>query len=98
LRSIYDPVGDLDFWFYLRGYSGIGAATGFAAWYFARLVARKHATVYGLTCLAAPTYLFVVWLALDKNPLVAALATVAFGFILSLSLLAQRSVGNSQRA
>ena len=88
-----DPVHDLDYWFYAIPYTGIGAATGRTAWYFARLTARASLSLAG----AAPllfTYVFIMSLALDKNPFVAAVATIAFGFILFLTWLANHARRN----
>ena len=37
-----------DFWFYLRIYAGIGAATGLLSWYLGRLVALQRLPIPGV--------------------------------------------------
>lgn len=86
-----DPVHDLEYWFYAIPYTGIGAATGAAAWYFARLTARASLSLAGAALLLFVPYAFIMSLALDKNPFAAAVATITFGFILFLTWLAHRS-------
>jgi hypothetical protein len=93
VNEIY-PVDDLDFWFYLCLYSGIGTITGLAGWYFARSVARRRASLFAIAILLMPAYLFVAILALDKNPIVAAVATLSVGFIVLMVVLAARSARN----
>jgi hypothetical protein len=83
-----DPVGELEYWFYAKIYTGIGTITGLAAWYFARLVAAGSTSPRRITLALALPYAFILLLALDKNLFVAAIATAAFGLILLLSWLA----------
>lgn len=85
------PFDDLDFWFYGCLYAGVGAVTGAGAWYGARLVTIKRLSLQSLAiCLAIP-YVFILLLALDKNPTVVLIATLAFGFIFFLAWLGRRS-------
>lgn len=81
----FGPCDELDFWFYTNLYCGIGAATGVAAWYLSRLVARRHAPLRLLGILLLASFSFVALLALDKNPVIAVVAAVAFGFIFFLA-------------
>ena len=97
LRAL-DPIADLDYRFFLRVYTGIGATAGFASCYFSRLVARRRVSATSFICLLLAAYIFVMILALDKNPIVATIATVIFGFILSLVFLADRSVRSVRSA
>jgi hypothetical protein len=87
----FDPVGELDYWFYAAIYSGIGAITGLASSYCARLTGLGHATPAGIALALAIPYAFVLLLAFDKNPFLAVLATPAFGLILFLAWLAHDS-------
>ena len=93
-----DPVGDLDFWFYLRLYCGIGILTGLAGWYFARLVARQRASILAISIVLLPAYFLVASLALDKNPIIAGIATLSVGFILLMVVLARWSTRTKQLA
>ena len=81
---------DVDFLdtFYARIYTGIGTMTGIAAWYFARLVASVAFRRYLLHLRPRLPYAFIMSLALELNLFVAAVATIAFGFILLLTWLA----------
>lgn len=94
LVHLLDPIGELDYWFYATIYTGIGTITGIAAWYFARLVANDRVSPVLLTLGLALPYAFIMSLALELNPFVAAVATVAFGFILFLTWLAHRARRN----
>jgi hypothetical protein len=98
MLHVLEPFDELDVWFYLCLYCGIGAISGLAAWYFARLVARQHASWFSIAVAILPAYLFVAFLALDKNPSVAALATLAAAFILLLVLRADHSTRTQQSA
>ncbi|MGE3641931.1 MAG: hypothetical protein AB7G28_25540, partial [Pirellulales bacterium] len=86
-----EPIGELDYWFYAAIYSSIGAITGLAAWYCARLTGVGHATPAGIALALAAPYAFVLFLALDKNPFIAVLATPAFVLILLCSWLSHRN-------
>jgi hypothetical protein len=86
-----EPVGDLDYQFYAVIYTGIGTVTGLAAWYAARLTARGSTSLARLALLLSLPYVFITLLALDKNPVVAIVAAVAFGFILFLAWLGHRA-------
>ena len=86
-----EPVHELEYWFYAIPYTSIGTVTGFAAWYFARLVARDCMSLALAATILLLPYAFIMSLALELNPFVAAVATAAFGFILFLSCLAHAS-------
>jgi hypothetical protein len=87
-----EPFDVFDFWFYLRLYCGLGVICGLGAWYFARLVATQRASLATIALIIAPAYLFVVFLGLDKNWSVAALATLAVAAMFVLMSLAKRSI------
>ena len=97
-RNKIDPVDELDFWFYLHLYCGIGIFTGLSGWYFARLVARQRASILAITIMVLPAYFFVVSLAFGKNPFVAGVATLSVGFILLMVISAHRSARTKQLA
>jgi hypothetical protein len=92
------PVDDLDIRFYFFLYGLIGAFTGLAGWYFARLVAGRRAFLPAMALILIPAYLFILVLAVDQNPSVAAVATVSFAFILLIMILAHRSIRTRQPA
>jgi len=86
-----DISNELDYRYFLQLYLCIGGITGFAAWYFARLVATGRTSWFTLMLLLSPAYLFITTLALDKNPMVAALVTLVAAFILLMVLLANHA-------
>jgi predicted MFS family arabinose efflux permease len=82
-----ERVSEIDRSFYVFLYAGCGAVTGAAGWYFARLAAMRRAslTVIGVSLLIPYAFIFLV--ALDKNPIIAFVATAAFGFIFGSACL-----------
>ena len=76
---------DHDFWMYFNGFAAIGAVTGFAGWYFARLSALQHLSMYGVSLILMIPYLFILMLAFDKNPFIAVFSTAVFGFVLGMA-------------
>lgn len=98
LNALYDePLPDIDYWFYAYLFAAIGAVTGIVGWYTARIVALKHGSLSKMGLLLLIPYLFVALLAIDKNPSIVAVATVAFGFIMGMAWAGQRAAGQSAR-
>ncbi|MEM1228793.1 MAG: hypothetical protein AAGJ40_24170 [Planctomycetota bacterium] len=81
LHSVY-PVLPIDYRFYFRLYASIGVASGIAASYVCYLTSNARASLRSIAVLLATPYCFIVFLAIDVNPPVAALTTILFGFIL----------------
>ena len=85
-----EPFDDLDIGYYACVFCAIGFATGVAAWYLSRLVAYRRVSLRVLGALFAAAYGFIAFLALDKNPPIAVVAAVAFGFIFLLAWMGAR--------
>jgi hypothetical protein len=79
------PFDELDIGFYAGLYCSIGFITGIAAWYLPRLVASGRLPLHLLGIVLAVPYVFIVFLAFDKNPPIAVIATIAFGCIFGLA-------------
>lgn len=84
------PYDDLDIGYYACVFCSVGFTTGAAAWYLSRLIAYKHFPLRVLGAFLVAAYVFVALLALDKNPPIAVVAAVAFGFIFFLAWMAAR--------
>ena len=83
------PIPLVDRGFYSRLYISIGAAAGLLSWFTARLVALSRLQVGTVAILLLPLA-FVFALALELNPIVAALIAIIAGATLALTRLAQR--------
>jgi predicted MFS family arabinose efflux permease len=84
-----DPVHSADLSYYVRLYGLIGVVTGFAGWYFARLVASGRASLPAMAIIHIPPYLFILFVSSSNNPPVALLSTLAFAFLFVLMMLAK---------
>lgn len=88
------PIPLVDRGFYFRLYATIGTTAGLLSWFTARLVALSKLQFRTLVILLLPLA-FVFLLAVQLNPVVAALTGIIAGTTLALSWSAQRhaSVG-----
>ncbi|WP_413432594.1 hypothetical protein [Crateriforma spongiae] len=91
IHSVY-PVLLIDYTFYIRLYASIGIASGIAASYVRYLVSNARVSLGSIAMLLVMPYCFVVFLAIDVNPPVAALATLMFGFILIAGCLGRSTL------
>ncbi|MDA8746144.1 hypothetical protein N9N28_16080 [Rubripirellula amarantea] len=87
----------IDRGFYFRLYASIGAAAGLLSWFTARLVALSRLRFATLLVLLLPLG-FVFLLALELNPVVAALTAIIAGTTLALSWFAKRHARGWTRA
>ncbi|QEF99067.1 hypothetical protein Mal15_31260 [Stieleria maiorica] len=90
------PIPLVDRGFYFRLYGSIGAASGLLSWFTARLVALSRLKLGTLVILLLPLA-FVFLLAVQLNPVVAALTAIIAGTTLALSWFAQYRVSEWTR-